>query len=110
MYTTDVFIGSIASVEFYDKEYSMQVPTERLEGNHSITNLDHTFTEGCEEALKANPNKVVPYHAWNFFGTVWFDGINFNCRVMVHKCDRGIVSAQALDALMTKVSDQYGHE
>jgi hypothetical protein len=72
-----------------------------------MTNFDHTIEDGAEETLRSG--KFYGSHAaWDFHGTVWWDGSQFAERVRVYRVTRGTYRATTLRELMTKVSDIYG--
>ena len=74
-----------------------------------MSNFDQTVDEGFEDALKKDANKVCGQHsAWNFCGTVFFDGKQFCEQVSVHHVLREIIKDKTLNGLMEKVNNKYG--
>jgi len=77
--------------------------------NLSMSNCDHTIDNGMEDVLRSQP--VAGSHfAWDFCGTVWFDGENFVEEVFRFHVPVEILKAPSLRELMTAVNDKYGYK
>jgi len=48
--------------------------------------------------------------AWNFHGTVWYEGGKFHERVMRYGSVAGTLTANSVDELTRAVNDEYGWE
>jgi hypothetical protein len=72
-----------------------------------MTNFDNTIKEGAEEKLRSG-QFVGTYHAWNFFGLVWFQDGLFHCQVMRYRSVCETVSKESLKEIMDYCCDKYG--
>ncbi len=81
---------------------------ERHEIDLGMSNLDHSIDEGLAEALKADPQAIAHYAAWNFSGYVWYENGSFSCEVWRYNAPIALVMAFDLETLMETVSDEYG--
>ena len=84
-----------------------------IERRHDIgmTNFDHSIDAGLDNLLRSNPNKVCVGHAaWNFHGTVWFDGEQFVEEVWTYGSPREVIKAGTIPELMEAVNSEYGYD
>ena len=89
----------------------VECPADAEEIELGMSNFDHTTDPGFEDALRAAPGKVWGRHsAWNFNGTVWFDGKLFYEQVWRHHSHVTTMCAETLEQLMSDVNDEYGAE
>lgn len=79
------------------------------EARLGMSNFDHVIDDGFADALQGG--KVYGRHAaWNFNGTVWWDGKQFAEEVWVYRVPRDVLRADTLEELMEEVNDRYGSE
>lgn len=76
-----------------------------------MTNFDHSIDEDLAKKLKRR-KWYSQYAAWDFCGYVWWDRKtkDWNCEVWSYHVHRETVSANSLQEIMDKVSEDYGYD
>lgn len=75
----------------------------------AMSNFDHIIDRDVEEKLKQG-NCIADYPAWNFHGTLWFNGENFQCQIKRYQVHVDTIEAPTLEEIMEKASDRWGHD
>lgn len=89
------------------RKFETDSPTTSLE----MSNCDGSISPGLADVLIAGEGVARAHHyAWNFCGRVWYEAGRFHEQVSVYGAVREEFDAESLEALMTKVNDEYGHD
>ena len=72
----------------------------------AMSNFDGKINEGMEEKLKSG-KFYGTYPAWNFHGTVWFDGV-FKCGIMQYHHHTATIEGESLQEIMDEACERYG--
>ena len=71
-----------------------------------MSNFDHEIDHDVEQKVKQGGH-YADYPAWNFHGTVWFDG-KFKCEIRRHHCHIATLEAETLQEIMDEASASWG--
>lgn len=74
-----------------------------------LSNFDHEVPDGLADKLRAG-GCYCDYAAWNFHAKVWFEDGMFHAYVRRYRSHAGTRSAETLEDLMRKCSDEWGYE
>ena len=81
---------------------------KELEGEEIMSNCDGLINRDTEKGIKDKP-LFSSYPGWNFCGKVWWQDNRWFCEVWQYKAWTETISADTLEDIMEKVSDEYGH-
>lgn len=86
-----------------------KIPDHYVEHDESImSNFDGSINREVESEIKEK-DMCAGYPAWNFFGTVWFDG-EWNCEVRRYRIHVNTISADSLEEIMSTACALYGNQ
>lgn len=99
---------------FKNCECFAEKPKPEYEVNDKLepvySNFDHTYNKAVVALLRAHPRMASDHTAWDFHGTVWFDGVKWHEHVYCYHSLVAKYEGDTLEEVIEAAIDNHGRE